>query len=91
MSLTEATEIGQIEVVGPFRIVQVRVDNVISRDGVEISREYHRHSITPDISADDLANEDAEVQGVCNTVHTQAVKDAYAAALAAIPTEPEAD
>ena len=83
MALTETTEIGKIEVVGQFRHVQVRVDNVISRDGVEISRSYNRHVCAPDISADDLANEDAQVQGVCNAVHTQAVKDAYAAHLAA--------
>ena len=83
MALTETTEIGQIEVVGPFRHVQVRVDNIISRDGVEISREYVRHVVAPNISADDLANEDAEVQAICNSVFTQAVKDAYAAHLAA--------
>ncbi len=83
MALTETTEIGKIEVVGQFRHVQVRVDNVISRDGVEISRSYNRHVVAPNISADDLANEDAEVQGVCNAVHTQAIKDAYAAHLAA--------
>ena len=31
----------------------------------------------------ELANESAEVQAICATVHTQAVKDAYAAHLAA--------
>ena len=56
---------------------------VIKRDGTEISRSFHRHVVAPDISADDLANESADVQAIAAQVHTQAVKDAYAAHLEA--------
>jgi hypothetical protein len=81
--LTEETVQDKIEVVGDFKHVQVRTATVIKRDGVEISRSFSRHVVAPDISSTDLANESTEVQNICNAVHTQAVKDAYAAHLAA--------
>jgi hypothetical protein len=85
MALTEETVEDKIEVVGEFKHVQVRTATVIKRDGVEISRSFHRHVVGPDISSTDLANESTEVQAICNAVHTQAVKDAYAAHVAAQP------
>jgi len=78
MALTEETIQDKIEIVGDYKMVQVRTATVIKRDGVEISRSYHRHIIEPIISADDLANESAEVQAICNAVHTEAIKTAYA-------------
>ena len=83
MALTEETVEDKIEIVGDFKHVQVRTAMVIKRDGVEISRSFSRHVVAPDISTDDLANESTEVQAICAAVHTQAVKDAYAAHLAA--------
>jgi hypothetical protein len=46
MALTERKEIGSIEVL-PLGQIQVRTDTVIDRDGVEISRTYHRHVLEP--------------------------------------------
>ena len=83
MALTEETVEDKIEIVGDYKHVQVRTATVIKRDGTEISRGYSRHVVAPDISTDDLANESTEVQAICAAVHTQAVKDAYAAHLAA--------
>jgi len=83
MALTEETQQDKIEIVGDYKHVQVRTATVIKRDGVEISRAFSRHVVAPDISATDLANESTEVQAICAAVHTQAVKDAYAAHLAA--------
>ena len=83
MALTEETVQDKIEIVGDYKHVQVRTATVIKRDGVEISRSFSRHVVAPDISTDDLANESTEVQAICAAVHTQAVKDAYAAHLAA--------
>jgi len=85
--LTEETIQDKIEIVGDYKHIQVRTATVIKRDGVEISRSFSRHVVAPDISATDLANESTEVQGICATVHTQAVKDAYAAHLAAQAAE----
>ena len=77
--LTEETVQDKIEVVGDYKIVQVRTATVIKRDGVEISRSFSRHVVAPN---DDITGESTEVQAICNAVHTQAVKDAYAAHLA---------
>ena len=82
MALTEETVQDKIEIVGEFKHIQVRTATVIKRDGVEISRSFHRHVVSPNISADDLANESADVQAIAAQVHTNAVKTAYAAHLA---------
>ena len=82
MALTKETVIGKMEVVTDFKHIQVRTDTVIKEDGVELSRKYHRHVVTPDISAENLALEDAEVQAIANSgIWTQAIKDAWAAHL----------
>ena len=82
MALTEETVQDKIEVVGDFKHIQVRTATIIKRDGTEISRSFNRHVVAPDISADDLANESADVQAIAAQVHTDAVKTAYAAHLA---------
>ena len=74
MALTERIEIGSIEVL-PMGQIQVRTDTIIERDGKEISRTYHRHVVEPD---SDTSNEDQRVKDVANTVHTPAVKQAWA-------------
>ena len=81
MALTEETVQDKIEIVGDFKHVQVRTATVIKRDGVEISRSFSRHVVAPDAS--DITGESAEVQAICNAVHTEEVKAAYAAHLAA--------
>ena len=78
MALTEETIQDKIEIIGDYKVVQVRTAVVIKRDGTEISRSFSRHVVAPDISATDLANESAEVQAICNAVHTEAIKTAYA-------------
>ena len=78
MALTEETVQDKIEIVGEFKHIQVRTDTIIKRDGTEISRSFHRHVVAPDISADALANESADVQAISAQVHTDAVKAAYA-------------
>lgn len=80
MALTEETIEDKIEVVGEFKYVQVRTATIIKRDGVEINRTFSRHVVAPDANT---SGESTEVQAICAAVHTQAVKDAYAAHLAA--------
>jgi len=80
MALTEETVQDKIEIVGVHKHVQVRTATVIKRDGTEISRSFSRHVIAPDA---DVSGESTEVQAIAAAVHTQAVKDAYAAHLAA--------
>jgi hypothetical protein len=80
MALTEETVEDKIEIVSEHKFVQVRTATVIKRDGTEISRNYHRHVVAPDA---DISGESTEVQAICNAVHTDAVKAAYAAHLEA--------
>lgn len=80
MALTEETIQDKIEIVSEHKFVQVRTATVIKRDGVEISRNFSRHVVAP---TDDISGESPEVQAICAAVHTQAVKDAYSAHLAA--------
>ena len=83
MALTEETVQDKIEVVGDYKMVQVRTATVIKRDGVEISRSFHRHVLHPSIKTDgswadtDISGESAEVQAICNAVWTDAVKTTY--------------
>jgi hypothetical protein len=79
MALTEETVQDKIEIVSEHKMIQVRTATVIKRDDVEISRAFHRHVVAPDA---DISGESTEVQAICAVVHTQAVKDAYAAHLA---------
>jgi len=95
MALTERFENDKIEVVGPFKIVQVRKATVIEKDGVELTRSFNRNSLNcGQLDADDnlvdrdISGEDADVQAICNAVWTDAVKDAYKANL--IANKPEA-
>ena len=76
MALTERSVEDKIEIVGDYKHIQVRTATIIERDGVEISRSFHRHVVAPGA---DISGESAEVQAVCNAVWTQEVKDAYAA------------
>ena len=79
MALTEETVQDKIEIVSEYKFIQVRTATVIKRDGTEISRSFSRHVVAPDA---DITGESAEVQAICNAVHTQAIKDAYATHLA---------
>jgi phage host-nuclease inhibitor protein Gam len=83
MALTERTVEDKIEIVGDYKHIQVRTATVIERDGAEISRGFSRHVVAPDA---DISGESTEVQAICAAVHTQAVKDAYAAHVAAQET-----
>ena len=80
MAITKRTEQDKIEVVGEFKHIQVRTATVIEEDGVELSRSFSRHVVAPDA---DITGESTEVKAICAVVHTDAVKAAYAAHLAA--------
>ena len=60
-----------------YSVVQVRQATIILEDGVEISRTFKRHVLTPDA---DLSAEDADVQAIAGQVFTDEAKAAYAAA-----------
>ena len=75
MALTKEEIEDKYEIVGEFKKIHVRTATVIKEDGVELSRSFHRHVVSPD---SDISGESTEVQAICNVVHTDAVKSAYA-------------
>ena len=84
MALTERFENDKIEVVGQYKAVQVRKATIIERDGTEISRSFHRHSLqcgTLDASDNlvdtDISGEDPDVQAICIAAWSAPVKAAY--------------
>ena len=75
MALTEETVQDKIEVVGDYKIIQVRTATIIKKDGVEISRSFHRHVVAPN---SDTSGESDDVKAIAAQVHTDAIKTAYA-------------
>jgi len=75
MALTETTKVDLIELVETNHI-QVRTATIIEKDGIEISRTFHRHSLRP---GEDVSNEDPKVQAIANAIWTAEVIAAYQA------------
>ena len=80
MALTERTADDKIEIVGDYKHLQIRTATIIERDGVEISRSFHRRVVGP---LNDVSGESAEIQALAALVHTDEVKAAYQAHIAA--------
>jgi len=74
MALSESIEYDKIEVVGQYKHVQVRKATVIKKDGVELTRSFHRYVLN---SNEDISKEPAEVKAVCNAVWTDEVKKSW--------------
>jgi len=68
----------KVEIVGPFKHVQVRSATWVEKDGQPIgSKQFHRTVFSPGDSSDN-----PEIQAIIDTVHTQEIIDAYNAYLA---------
>ena len=74
MALEKVISEDKIEIVGPYKAVQIRTCTQVLEDGVELSSGFHRHVVT---AGQDYSNESAEVQAICEVVHTDAVVTAY--------------
>jgi hypothetical protein len=73
MALSEKTIIDKIEVL-ENNSIQVRTANIIEKDGVEISRSFHRHVVNPSY---EISGEDPKVQAIANAVWTEEIIAAY--------------
>ena len=89
MALTETHENDKIEVVNKWNI-QVRDATIIKKDGVELTRSFHRKVLTPgtldesdNLVDTDISGEDADVQAIANAAWTTQVKADYKAFLIA--------
>ena len=83
MALTETQENDKIEVVNKWSI-QVRNATIIKKDGVELTRSFHRKVLTPgtldasdNLVDTDISGEDADVQAIANAAWTTQVKADY--------------
>jgi hypothetical protein len=77
MALIEKQIVDLVELVQSNHI-QVRTANIIERDGIEVTRTFHRHVLAP---GDDVTNQDPKVQAIANAVWTEEVIAAYQASL----------
>ena len=80
MALSKVISDDKIEIVGEFKAIQIRTKTAVIEDGVELSSSFHRHVVT---AGDDYSAESAEVQAICELMHTDEVIAAYQAAQAA--------
>ena len=88
MALSETIEYDKIEIVGQFKIIQVRKATVIKKDGVELTRSFHRFVLDPGTldESDNLVDNPLtkepdgttdiadEVKAICNAAWTSQVK-----------------
>ena len=73
MAITKATADDKIEIVGDYKHVNIRTATIVSEDGTELSRSFHRRVITPDM---DVSGESAEIRSIAAAVWTDQVKSA---------------
>ena len=92
MALTETKENDKIEVVNKWN-VQVRNATIIKKDGVELTRSFHRKVLVPgtldesdNLVDTNISSEDADVQAICNAAWTTQVKTDFTAFL--VSTKP---
>ena len=97
MALSESIEYDKIEVVGQYKVVQVRKATVIKKDGTELTRSFERFVLQPGTldESDNLVDNPLdkepdgttaiadEVKSVCNAVWTDAIKASWKAKLIA--------
>ena len=89
MALTETKDNDKIEVVNHWNI-QVREATIIKKDGVELTRTFHRKVLQPGTLDDsdnlvdtDLSGEDSDVKAIAEAAWTTQVKADYKAHLIA--------
>ena len=94
MALSETIEYDKIEIVGVYKLIQVRKATVIKKDNVELTRAFERYTLNPgeldasdNLVDTDISAEPAEVSAICTAAWTTDVKAAWKARL--IANKPE--
>ena len=80
MALEKSTKDDKIEIVdvGDWKNIQVRTATIVTDDGVELSRNFHRHVVSPN---SDLTNESDEVKKLAEIYFTDDAKAKHKAAM----------
>ena len=79
MALIEKIIVDKIEVVGDFKHVQVRQDNLIvddNTDEIKSRGNFRRYVLSP---GDNLSGQPDDVAAIANAIWTDEIKAAYAA------------
>ena len=73
MALEKSTKQDKIEIVdmGDWKVIQVRTATIVTDDGAELSRTFHRHVVSPN---DDVSGESDEVKKLAEIYFTDDVK-----------------
>jgi hypothetical protein len=90
MAITKTITTDKIEIVGEYRIIQVRDKTTVKEDGTVIGESFRRKSFNPgeldgsdNLVVRDLSAESSEIQSIATDVWTTTVKDAWKANLIA--------
>ena len=86
MAITKEITDDKIEIVGDYKHLNIRTATIVSEDGTELSRSFHRRVITPDA---DVSGESAEIRGIAAAVWTDEIKTAWQTFQELQPTIPE--
>lgn len=74
MGLEKTIKIDKIEIVGDYKSLQVRTATIISEDGVELSRSFHREALNPDSN---VSGKDQQIIDLANLLWTDELKQKY--------------
>ena len=75
MALEKEIICDRYEIVGQYKHIQCRTATIVKEDGVELSRSFHRHVLTPDM---DVSGESDEIKGMASALWIDEVKAAWA-------------
>tara|TARA_R100001086_G_scaffold33270_1_gene15094 strand:+ start:1186 stop:1452 length:267 start_codon:yes stop_codon:yes gene_type:complete len=78
MALEKSTKDDKIEIVdvGDWKVIQVRTATIVTDDGAELSRNFHRHVVEPN---SDVSGESDEVKKLAEIYFTDDAKAAHKA------------
>lgn len=82
MAITKDVQTTAIEVAGEYKIISVKKTTTILEDGVEISKNNHRTTHTPDT---DVSTLDADVASIANVSWTDEIKTSFQTYIDSIP------
>ena len=73
MALEKSTKQDKIEIVdmGDWKVIQVRTATIVTDDGAELSRSFHRHVVSPN---SDVSGESDEVKKLAEIYFTDDAK-----------------
>ena len=75
MTITKSVTDDKIEIVGPYKVLQIRATVVVKEDGEVWSESYHRRVVPP---GQDASSETDEIKSLVSLYHTADNIAAYA-------------